>query len=378
MLSQMVIPSPTKSIEPSEQLDETESELLTPQHSQALVKRQAGSASPLPSLIIINDLNINTQSIVMATKAFVSNASDLAIPNLDQSGPSLRHTKPFRRRKNYIWHQFQHSLTLLEQGDIPHAFDDLQRGCSMAEEYLLHPSRQVLLSLLAVMGNRRWSRHQQAWTSVVRFMAAMSSKTLGPRHPLTHITNHIRSWDTMRVVAQPAIRVMLDTYQKQLGSAHPEVLLLKQGLSVELMRDGEFDKSEALIQEACVASASIHGESSRARRNCLRRLGNLYVEQQRWSEAQGIFETIIALDSQENLFGGPTDESSVFTCQNLSLLNYRRGDLFKSAYWAQQELDLALKIYGPEDEYYKDCLARRSARLNGDSPEKWFSWLEVS
>jgi tetratricopeptide (TPR) repeat protein len=343
-----------------------------------MVKRQPADASPIPNFILKDDLNDTTNSIVMATQVFITTSTDLAVPTPMPSEQSFKRIKPFRRRKNYIWHQFQHGLTLLEQANVPSAFEDLQRGCAMAEGYLFRPTRQVLMSLLIVMGNRRWSRHQKAWMSVVRFMASMSSKMLGARHPLACIMNNMRSWEMMRVVAQPAMRVILDAYSRRLGPGHPEVLLLKQGLSVELMRDGDFDASEALILEACETSSATYGHASLARRNCLRRLGNLYVEQQRWDDAESVFENIIALDSEANRYHGPTDETSVFTCQNLSLLNCRRGDLARSGYWAQQELDLALKIYGSQDEYYADCLNRQKARLNGESCDRWFSWLEVS
>ena len=340
-----------------------------------LVKQRPSSTSPLYSLIDVKDF---TASIVYATKVLVTSGRELETTNPAPSDVSPAPTKPFRRRKNYIWYQFQHSLTLLEQGNVHDAFKDLQRGCSMAEQYLLRPNKQILMSLLIVMGNRRWGRHQQAWLSVLRFLASMSLNALGPKHPLTHILSHINSWELMRGVAQPAMRVVLDTYSKQLGAGHPEVMLLKQGLSVELMRDGDYDNSEALIQEAVDLTSNTWGESSLARRHCLRRLGNLYVEQHRWNEAETIFENVIALDSMANSHHGPTDETSVFTYQNLSVISCRKGEMLKSEYWAEQEMDLALSVYGKEDEYYMDCLKRRTARLNGEPSEKWFSWLEVS
>ncbi|EXJ64362.1 hypothetical protein A1O7_00698 [Cladophialophora yegresii CBS 114405] len=366
---------------PHRQSDVLSLGILTPVHGRrAMMKRQPSNTTSIPNFILKDDLNDTTNAIIMATKAFITTAvgADLAVPTRISSEQSIKQIMPFRRRKNYIWHQFQHGLTLLEQANFPTAFEDLQRGCAMAEGYLLRPTRQILMSLLAVMGNRRWSRHQQAWMSVVRFMASMSSKTLGPRHPLACIMKNMRSWEMMRIAAQPAMRVVLDTSSRALGPGHPEVLLLKQGLCVELMRAGDFDASEALILEACDTSAASHGHSSLARRNCLRRLGNLYVEQQHWDDAESVFEKVIALDSEANRYHGPTDETSVFTCQNLSHLNCRRGNLAKSDYWAQQELDLALKVYGPEDEYYVDCLTRRDARLNRESCDRWFSWLEVS
>ncbi|KAJ9609174.1 hypothetical protein H2200_006946 [Cladophialophora chaetospira] len=371
-------PQPHLSSQASEASDENKSQISTPQHtSQALIKRQSNSRSPTPNFMIVEDISAVTQSIVLAAKTSITATSEAAYS--DNSEVFVKQTHhPFRRRKNYIWHQLHHSLTLLEQGSILRAFETLQRGCSMAEGYFLRPSRQVVMSLLIVLGNRRWSRHQQAWLSIVRFLASMASKVLGPRHPLSHITNNLRSWDLMRDIALPTMRVIVDTYSEQLGQAHPEVLMLKQSLSVELMRNGDLDRSEAIIQEACATSGRIHGQSSQARRNCLRRLGNLYFEQKRWKDAESIFENIVALDSEANQHGGPIDQTSVFTCQNLSLLNHQRGDRLKSEYWARQELDLALKIYGPDDEYYKDCLVRQSARLRDEAPEKWFSWFEVS
>ncbi|KIW35067.1 uncharacterized protein PV07_01787 [Cladophialophora immunda] len=344
---------------------------------QELVKRLRDVPSSVPSFFIKHAIDDPAESIVLATDAFVRSFADSPPPPTPTDAP-IKQIKPFRRRKNYIWHQFQHGLNLLEQGDVRTAFADFQRGCAMAEEYLLRPSKYALVSLLLVMGNRRWERHQQVWESVLRFMSSMSAKALGSQHPLAHIMRRIMDWDLMRGVAQTSLTVMLDLNQRKLGPAHPDVLLLQQSQSVELMRQGDFERSESLVQDSCRVSRQVYGPSSPATRNCLRRLGNLYLEQQRWDDAESVFENILALDSAANAYRGPGDESSVFTCQNLSLVNCRRGDLAKSHYWAQQELDLALKIYGPEDEYYADCVRRRAARLNGEPPQKWFSWLEVS
>ena len=310
-------------------------------------------------------------------------ALDNSIPPSESPSPgsSATHAKPtnqFRRRRNYIWHQFQHSLFLLRQGDTYSAFEDLQRGCRMAKDYLLRPSKQIITSLLTVMGNARWSRHRHLWISILRYMAAMCAGILGLGHPLTHIMTHISSWEAMRAVALPVRRLVLDRYSEQLGPDHPQVLVQKQGLSVELMRDDDFNQSEAVIKQASISSGLAHGESSLARRGCLRRLANLYAEQKRYADAESVFEQVIAMDSEANLHRGPTHETSIFTCQNLSILHARTGNLAKSGYWARRESDLALSIYGAKDEYYRDCLKRHAARARGDPPDKWFSWLEVS
>jgi tetratricopeptide (TPR) repeat protein len=333
-----------------------------------MVRQHSHFTPSLSPLCLNRPLHDSIESMVLAVGA-VANAT------FPRTGPPL---PPFRRRKNYIWHHFQRSLALLEQDNIPDAFQHLHRGCSAVEQYLLHPTRLILMSLFSVMGNRRWRRHPHAWLSVFRFMASMSSNLLGARHPLTHVVTYLCNWDMMRAAALPAIQAMLHVNQKQLGPAHPDVLSLRQTVSVELMRAGDLENSEACIQEACELSKKEHGLTSLARRNCMRRLGNLYVEQRRWADAEVVFENVIALDSQANGFQGPKDQTSVFTCQNLSLLNFRRGDLARSEYWAEREIDLAREIYGEDDQYYLDCLDRKAARLNGDAPEKWFSWLEIS
>jgi tetratricopeptide (TPR) repeat protein len=338
--------------------------------------RRPPTAVPITSLLNYS-VQDNAESIVVSTRAFIDVVMTPMTPLVTSAESPGNPSTPFRRRQNYIWHQFQQGLLLLEQGDLQKAFAHLQSGCSMAEDYLRQPSQQTLISLLMVMGNRQWPRHQQAWKLVLRFMSSMAVKTLGSKHPLSQILRQMNEWTTIHDIAEPVLRILLDIYIKHLGPTDPDVILMKQALSAELMRCGKITESEAVILEACQETSQAHGEASLVRRKCLRRLANLYADQQRWDDAESVFENVVALDSVENDYRGPMDPESVFTCQNLSLLNYRRGDLLKSEYWAQQELDLACKIYGPEDDYYADCLRRKAARNNGESSKKWFSWMEI-
>lgn len=336
------------------------------------------SVQCLPSLSLNASLNGPGEPILLAARSFVTGANDeqkaLSIGTKPDDEAEKR---PFRRRKQYLWNHFQHGLTMLDKGRCDQAFESFQKGCDDASKSIAKPPQAFIMSLLMVMGNYRWKGHQALFRGLLRFLASLSSINLGKHHPLTFVLFNLQNRHIMTSMAEPLLKIMLDLLQATLGPTHPTVLLTKQSLSVQLMRQGEHDSSEALISEACKRSAEQHGHGSLMARNCLRRLANLYCEQKRWDEAAAVFEDVIARDTQIS-GSSPTHETSVFTCQNLSMINHQKGDKTKSEYWADQELELALKIYGPTDDYYLDCCSRREARHQGKPASQWFSWLEIS
>ena len=169
------------------------------------------SRSPGPDLALIEALHDVPESILIPTRTFFVTFSGQQSPQfLNPRSSANPETRPFRRRTNYIWSQFQRGLTQLEQYNTQPAFESFQAGCSLAEDFLSCPPKRFLVSLLMVMGNRRWCRHADLRRSILRFLSSMSSKVLGKRHPLSHIIRHTESWDLMALVARPVLSVLLD------------------------------------------------------------------------------------------------------------------------------------------------------------------------
>ena len=264
---------------------------------------------------------------------------------------------------------------MLEQGHVAKGFTSLQKGCSVAEKNFRQLPKYVILSLLAVMGNTTWERHENLRRALLHFLASMSSSVLGKQHPLTHILQRMCSIELMSLSAESAVKVILEHTERRLGVAHPEVMAIKQSVCIQMMRTKDYDGSEKFIRDAWNASSSYNGPCSPITRRIMRRLGNTYIQQERLAEAEAIFEDVVARDRSRS---GSLDEISIITCENLSMVSALQGHYIKSEYWADRKLEMALQRWGPEDPFYVDGCERRDARRNGAPLKQWFSWLEIT
>ena len=319
------------------------------------------------------------ESFLLASRSFVVQSQQNPWNVVPDS--NLLKTRHFRRRIPCIWHTFQQGLAMLERGATEEAFAWFQEGCASASSYVIANPRSVIIGLFTVMGNPHWARYRALSHALLRFLASLCFVHLGKEHPLHAMFSHSLNPDLMITVAEPCLRLCLDLIESHAGSHDPAFLKIQKGLFVQLTRQREFDASERIIRDACILGAKHYGHDSAPFRSCLRRLGILYLEQNRLEEAERVFMDVVGASTilaDTSPWEGLNSENRILTCQNLSVVHLNKGDREKSDYWAEMELQVAKSIYGSEDEYVADCLRRQAARKREEPVAQWFSRLEFS
>lgn len=291
------------------------------------------------------------------------------------------------------WAEFDFGLAMLEDGHADLAMTSFELGCRLARLLLSQPSKLFVRNLVMAFGSARWARFEGFRHKLLDYLALMAQVVLGDDHPIAIILQHVATGNTLVACSEPALRAMITAFEKTSRLAHPDVLLVKRSLSVILRRQQQFSTSEKLLLQAIHDSEVQNGVNHKETRRCLRRLGHLYMQQQRWDEAETVFLRIlnsapglqqaqtsaprhtfsIHTASEESLatHSPPSswipDEISVYTYQHLARLSSDRGDDAQTRYWFSKELAAALKRWGPGGEYTAECLSLAMASSSTSS-----------
>jgi hypothetical protein len=274
------------------------------------------------------------------------------------------------------WAEFDFGLAMLEDGHADVAMTSFELGCRLAHLLLSQPSKLFIRNLVMAFGSSRWEKFEAFRQRLLEYLALMAQVVLGDDHPIAIILHHVSSGDTLVACSEFALRTMITTFEKTNRAAHPDVLLVKRSLSVILRRQQQFSVGERLLLSAIHDSETQNGVNHKETRRCLRRLGHLYMQQQRWDEAEAVFMRILnsapgvktcsstantQIDGQSMLPSVSSswvpDEISVYTYQHLAQLSNNRGDLTSTRFWFAKELEAALKRWGPGGEYTAECLS---------------------
>ncbi|ETN46621.1 uncharacterized protein HMPREF1541_00807 [Cyphellophora europaea CBS 101466] len=256
------------------------------------------------------------------------------------------------------WAEFDFGLAMLEDGHADLAVTSFELGCRLAHLLLSQPSKLFIRNLVMAFGSSRWEKFESFRHKLLEYLALMAQVVLGDNHPITIILQNVAYGDTLVAASEFALRTMIRTFEKTTRAAHPDVLLVKRSLSVILRREQQFQVGEELLLSAIHDSETENGEDHKETRRCLRRLGHLYMQQQRWDEAEAVFMRILdsAPGKQEYAENWVPDEISVYTYQHLARMASDMGDRTKCRYWFSRELVAAIKRWGPQADYATECL----------------------
>ena len=256
------------------------------------------------------------------------------------------------------WAEFDFGLAMLEDGHKDFALASFELGCRLVHLLLSSPSKLFIRNLVMAFGSTRWKPFEAFRHTLLDYMASMASLVLGDGHDITVILQHVACGDTLAASAEPALRIMLDLFRTTYHAAHPDVLLIKRSLSVILRRQRDYHGSEQILLSAIEDSTRHNGHDCKETRRCLRRLGHLYMEQGRFSEAEAVFRRILDTAPGRSVYqeNWKPDEISVYTYQHLARMANDMGDNQMCRYWFMKELDAAIKRWGIGGEYTAECL----------------------
>lgn len=257
------------------------------------------------------------------------------------------------------WAEFDFGLAMLEDGHADLAMTSFELGCRLAHLLLSQPSKLFIRNLVMAFGSSRWEKFEAFRHKLLEYLALMAQVVLGDNHPIAIILQNVACGDTLVAASEFALRTMISTFEKTTRSTHPDVLLVKRSLSVILRRQQQFVVGEELLLSAIQESEAENGYHHKETRRCLRRLGHLYMQQQRWEDAEAVFMRILdsAPGKQEYAENWIPDEISVYTYQHLARMASDMGDRSKCRFWFSKELMAAVKRWGPEGEYTASCLS---------------------
>ena len=256
------------------------------------------------------------------------------------------------------WAEFDYGLAMLEQGLYADAVASFELGCRLFDLLLSRPSKLFIRNLINAFGSLRWEDFPDSRRGLLQYLADMATVILGGHHSITIILHNLTCDDILAAIAEPALKIMIDTFEKDLHAADPDVLLIKRSLSVVLRRQQDFSRAERILKAAIQISTVCHGAEAKETRRCLRRLGHLYMQQRMWKETEAVFRQILRTaprkDNNDNDW--PPDEISVYTYHHLTQMAQAMGDQQMTRFWFYQELVAAIKRWGPAGDYTVECL----------------------
>ena len=252
------------------------------------------------------------------------------------------------------WAEFDYGLAMLEQGFYADAVASFELGCRLFDLLLSRPSKLFIRNLINAFGSLRWEDFPDSRKGLLQYLADMATVILGGHHSITIILHNLTCGNILAAIAEPALKTMIEIFEKDLHPADPDVLLIKRSLSVVLRRQQNFDKAESILKNAIEVSTVYLGTETKETRRCLRRLGHLYMQQGFWERARQVYLEILCTASIKNDW--PPDEISVYTYHHLTQMAQAMGDQKMTRFWFYQELMAAIKRWGPTGDYTVECL----------------------
>ena len=288
----------------------------------------------------------------------IKNAAEKAAKITSGIRAHCSHRSSPKQCERCTWSEFDFGLAMLEDSHTDLALASFELGCRLAHLLLSSPSKLFIRNLIMAFGSARWERVEPFRQKLLDYLASMASVVLGDDHPIAIILENVACGETLAASAEGALRIMLGLFEQALHSAHPDVLLIKRSLSVILRRQQDYHGSEQILLSAIADSEAYNGNNCKETRRCLRRLGHLYMEQERYQEAEAVFLRILDTAPGKQMYQGNwiPDEISVYTYQHLARMANDMGNRKKCRFWFMQELDAAIKRWGVGGDYTAECL----------------------
>ena len=351
-LHQVACSGPTKDMERCVPLPDHGSALPAPSHDTWYASAVERPLSIPPDTGCVEPVLAYTKVFCEWSTTLSSNLSD---PTTDEHLGPARRLHPFStaydsstNHPHLFWDKMYFGVNMLERNHPQVAFDSLQQGCDMVKDFLSRGPEHVFQGVFIGLGSYRWDQFQSVQDVLLSFLARMSTILLGASHLVTLLLQNLQTGDVIKRSAEFALRIMLDSFQKRLGSVHPDVLRLKRALCVVLRRQHEYRTSEAILVSAIRESEQLRGYNDGETRQCLQRLSNLYTEQARYGSAMKLTED--AIQRGEAACGDELpDQTTIHAMHSGAIIAEQMEDYGKSEYWYMR-LESVLRGKGVGDD----------------------------
>jgi hypothetical protein len=266
------------------------------------------------------------------------------------------HRLPEMRDDQGLWYKFYLAVVMLKRNESIVGWRLAEEGCKITKSVLEHPSRSFFPNLYNHFGSHKWDEFESLRLHILRYLTDVSVLLLGANHPLTRILGHLAIEGFLKVVSGPALKVMLDVYEQALGSMHPDVIQTERGLCKVLRRQNEFcaatDRVKAMLKHSQQANGRYHTNT----RRCIRRLGHLYRYQERYEDAEQMYQDVMQFAESGSDNPGGLDDLALCTAHDLVSIAFQ-ADRFETAEsWARLAITAVADSRNITPENYLVCV----------------------
>ena len=277
------------------------------------------------------------------------------------------------KRASLCWESIGRGLELLIKGEMEEAFKAINQGCAMVRLILQAQHRGLLKLFYLLFSDDRWQNFPDLRFNILRFFAEMSVDVLGEDSLLSTIIRLSRSPAVFQGSSQKVLQEVLDLSRFPLVKDTNEVGPLKRAecdiLRVNHDYAGAEKVAKALIAECEVLHGLYHDETRRA----LRRLAHVYLDQNRYREAENVYLDVIYRSHQE-LADNYLDDSCIFAYQNLAYIYDKQGDLGRAKTFWRIAYGGNVYLFGAnyyDTQYCKWRFTGVSGRGPAVNPQDW-------
>jgi tetratricopeptide (TPR) repeat protein len=205
----------------------------------------------------------------------------------------------------------------------------------MARRVLEKPSRNFFPNLYNHLGSHKWDEFESLRLHILRYLKEMAAVLLGTCHPLTIILGHLAIKGLLTNVSERALGIMLDVYKPALEPMHPDVIQTERSLCKVFRRQNEFSTATERVKAMLDHSEQVSGRYHKNTRRCMRRLGHLYRYQERYEDAEQMYQDVIPLAEDSTANPGDLDDLALCTVHDLVSMAFQAQHFEVAKSWAQ-------------------------------------------
>jgi tetratricopeptide (TPR) repeat protein len=245
------------------------------------------------------------------------------------------HHLPEMRDDQGPWYKFYLAVVMLKRNESVVGWRLAKEGCEITKSVIEQPSRSFFPNLYNHFGSHKWDEFESLRLNILRYLKDMSVLLLGANHPLTIILGYLAIEGLLKIVSEPALKIMLDVYEQALDSMHPDVIQTKRSLCKVFRRRNEFCAATDRVKAMLKHSEQVNGRYHTNTRRWVRRLGHLYRYQERYEDAEAMYRDVVELAEKRSDNPGELDDLALCTAHDLVSIAFQADRFDAAESWAR-------------------------------------------